>query len=209
MQKFNKSMAKKSFAHTWYIYPILVGISTVLWIWGFSAFHQPTKHQRLTMFFATEIKDSSFLTSIKNDHYEREKLREVDAFFALPDAVGYETKLQLYLTDSDILVLDEYTLDRYKLVAHQIFVPFDQETKDNYLYTSNTYYSYDSKDYGVLIKKKGEESYFSQYMTFDETKDYYLTLSITSTNLGKMLNKNNEYYDNALTFMHYLVEKTL
>lgn len=209
MQVFNKSMAKKSFVHTWYIYPILVAVASVLWIWGFNAFHQPTKHQRLTLFFATEIKDSSFLSSIKNDHYEREKLREVEAFFSLPDVAGYETKLQLYLTDSDLLVLDDKTLERYQLVAHQIFVPFDEETKNNYLYPENTYFTYDSKDYGVLIKKKGEESYFSTYMTFDETRDYYLTLSVSSTNLGKMLNKNNEYYDNALTFMHYLVEKAL
>ena len=209
MQVFNKSMAKKSLVHTWYIYPILVAISSILWIWGFSAFHQPTKHQRLTLFFATEIKDSSFLQSIKNDHYDREKLREVEAFFSLPDVPGYETKLQLYFTDSDFLVLDDKTLERYQLVAHQIFVPFDEETKNNYLFPENTYFSYDSKDYGVLIKKKGEESYFSSYMTFDETRDYYLALSVSSTNLGKMLNKNNEYYDNALTFMHYLVEKSL
>lgn len=209
MQVFNKSMAKKSLVHTWYIYPILVAVSSVLWIWGFNAFHQPTKHQRLTMFFATDIKDSSFLTEIKNEHYDREKLREVDAFFALPEAVGYDTKLQLYLTDSDILVLDEKTIEKYKLVANQIFVPFDEETKNSYLFPENTYFTYDSKDYGVLIKKKGEESYFSNYMTFDETCDYYLTLSVSSTNLGKMLNKNNEYYDNALTFMHYLVEKSL
>ena len=202
-------MAKKSLVHTWYIYPILVAISSILWIWGFSAFHQPTKHQRLTLFFATEIKDSSFLQSIKNDHYDREKLREVEAFFSLPDVPGYETKLQLYLTDSDFLVLDDKTLEKYQLVAHQIFVPFDEETKNNYLFPENTYFSYDSKDYGVLIKKKGEESYFSSYMTFDETRDYYLALSVSSTNLGKMLNKNNEYYDNALTFMHYLVEKSL
>ena len=209
MQLFNKSMAKKSLVHTWYIYPILVAISSLLWIWGFSAFHQPTKHQRLTLFFATDINNSSFLTDIQNEHYDKETLREVEGFYSLPDAPMYSTKLDLYLNDSDLLILDEKTMEKFQLVVGNLFVPFDAETKTNYLFAGNEYLTYDGKDYGVLFKRKGEVSYFSSYMTFDEEKDYYLTLSITSKNLGKMLDANNEHYDNALTFMHYLVEKTL
>ncbi len=211
MQLFNKVAAKKSLVHTWYIYPILVAISTILWVWGFGAFHQPSAHQKLTLFFATDIKNESFLKDIQTEHYEREKLREVSAYYSLPSAGStYYTMLNVYLSNSDILILDENTLDELKVALDKAFVPIDEKTKTNYLFYTNTYYhSDDDKDYGVLIKKKGEPSYFSTYMTFDEERDYYLTLSLSSKNLGQLLDENNKNFDNALTFMHYLVEKTL
>jgi len=211
MQLLNKAAIKKSFVHTWYIYPLLVALSTILWIWGFGAFHQPTKHQTLTLFFATDIKDSSFLTDIQTEHYETEKLREVNARSVLPNGTEYYTLLQIYLADSDMLILDDSTMTKFSQIADQYFVEMNSYIKDSYLFASNTYFTstFNEKDYGVLIKKKGEESFFSKYMTFDETKDYYLTLSVTSTNLGKVYSDANEYYDNALTYMHYLVEKSL
>ena len=42
MQLFNKESAKKTFAHTWYIYPLTIGLITLVWIWGFQTFHLPS-----------------------------------------------------------------------------------------------------------------------------------------------------------------------
>ena len=39
----------------------------------------------------------------------------------------------------------------------------------------------------------------------NEEKDYYITFSPASVNTGKMYNEDNAYYDNALTFMNYLL----
>ena len=210
MQLFNKVAAKKSLVHTWYIYPILVTISTLLWVWGFGAFHQPSAHQKLTLFFATDITNESFLKDIQSEHYSRETLREVSAYSSLPSmGSAYYQKLKLYISNSDILVLDENTLDELSVALDKAFVPFTNEVKTKYLFNGNSYYSVDDKDYGVLIKKKGEPSYYSSFMTFEEERDYYLTLSLSSSNLGKMLDESNEKFDNALTFMHYLIEKSL
>ena len=209
MQLLNKVAIKKSLAHTWYIYPISLALMSVLWVWGFYAFHQPSKHEKLTLFFATDIKDNSFLTDIQTEHYSKEKLREVNSKGMLPNGVEYLTVLQVYLADCDIFVLDDETMTRFSEIADHYFVEMNNYVKETYLFNSNEYYTSHEKDYGVLIKKKGETSFYSNYMTFDETKDYYLTLSITSTNLGRVISESNEYYDNALTYMHYLVEKSL
>ena len=42
-------------------------------------------------------------------------------------------------------------------------------------------------------------------MGFDEEQDYYLTLSVTSKNLGTLSEEGNENNDNALTMMNDLL----
>ena len=110
MQVFNGASAKKTLVHTWYIYPLLAGLITILWLWGFNAFHQPTKHQMLTLFFATEVRKQSFVDKIMKK-YNKEDLRQVDVFYSLPSAPGYNKKMQLYVSQSDLLILDEGTLN--------------------------------------------------------------------------------------------------
>ena len=46
---------------------------------------------------------------------------------------------------------------------------------------------------------------YDQYMTF-YNDDYYLVITKASTNTGKLYNEKNEYYDNALTIVNYLME---
>ena len=36
--------------------------------------------------------------------------------------------------------------------------------------------------------------------------DYVIALSVTSKNLGSAINEDNAPHDNALTFVHYLLE---
>lgn len=204
MQLFNKKAIKKTLYHTWYIYPITMCLSTLLLMWGFQAYHQPSAHQKLTLFFATDIKDESFVGKIL-EKYNREKLREISPYYSLPSSSGYYTKLKLYMTEGDVLVLDEKTLDEFKGYHSSLFTEFDNETKEKYVPAGSTYYTYEEKDYAVLLKKKGENHYLQSYMDFDEEKDYYITFSPASVNTGKMYNEDNAYYDNALTFMNYLL----
>jgi len=208
MQLINKESVKVTFTHTWYLYPLLIALSSLVWMWGFQAFHQPSAHQKLVMFFASEVKKNSFANKIMNDHYDRETLRQVDLFYGLPNSAGYRQKVNIYLNSSDILVLDEGTLSELNEREGTFFVSMNDYIKE-YVPTSVTYYSKDAKDYGIRVKEKNVTSPLSEYMTFDESKDYYLFLSVTSKNLGKYYDENNEKYDNALTYMRYLLTEYL
>ena len=206
MQLLNKTAIKNTFAHTWYLYPISIGIISAIWVWSFYAFHLPSAHQKIEIFFSTEVRSNAFLTSIMNKHYEKEKLREVSHNYSLPSGVAYYQKLQLALSSSDILVLDEGTLSGFANQYQDTFVEINDYIKINYLTSEHTYYNFDEKNYGILIKEKNAQSYLSNYMTFDETQDYYLVLNQASTNLGSVLDEGNADFDNALTFMDYLLE---
>ena len=209
MQLINKDAIKKTFAHTWYIYPISVILMTLVWMWGFQAYHQPTKLEKLTMFIAANVKRTSFANKIMNDNYPREKLREVNVFYSLPNAVGYRSKVNIYLNDSDFLILDETTISELAERSATFFAKMDDYVKTYIPSSTVTYFSRETIDYGIKIKNKNEESWLSTYMTFDENQDYYLFLSITSKNLGKLYNEKNEKNDNALTYMNHLLTECL
>lgn len=211
MQLFNKQGAKNTFAHTWYIYPLLIGLTTIVWIWGFQAFHQPSAHQQLLLFFATKINDSSFATSIQKTYYSRESLREVQAYHSLPSAVGYYRKLSTYLNGSDMLILDKKSVDDFKGYQDKFFVEMDDEFINKYSLANYEFYTYIDDDniehkFGIKLKNKSESHYLDDYMVFDEGYDYYVTLSTTSKNLGYLGGAFNEKYDNAITYMKYLLE---
>ena len=215
MQLFNKEASKKIFAHTWYIYPLLVGIITVVWVWGFQAFHQPTSHQTILMFFAAKVTDQSFATTIKTEHYSRENLREVEIHSCLPDnATSFGTMLKLYIQKADILVLDKKTLDDFKGYQDRFFLDIDDDLKNSdYKYSDYTdFYTYEDEqhktyNYGIKIRNKGATtSYLDKYMKFDEGYDYYACFGLGSTNLGYKGGEHNVKYDNALTYMKYLLD---
>lgn len=213
MQLFNKAAAKRIFTHTWYIYPLLAGIITIIWLWAFPAFHQPTKHETLTLFFATELKNEKYLNQIKK-HYSEEKLREVETHYHLPDdSRAYYQALETYAANSDLLILDDLTVKDFVNSDHrdELLYQITDEVKTNYITSEHDYYTYTDDQgstyaYGVKLKDKGVDHYLSTYMTFDEMRDYYIVLSTSSVNVGALRSKSNAAYDNALTFMNYLLE---
>ena len=211
MQLLNKQAAKNIFAHTWYIYPLLIGLITVIWIWGFQAFHLPGAYESLTLFFATSIKDESFATKLMKTYYAKEKLRQVDAYSCLPTNAGYYAKLQLYLSKSDFLVLDERTIDEFKNYQDRLFVELDDELLEKYSLENYDFYTFVDEEsishkYGIKIKDKAETTYLDQFMTFDTDYDYYVCLSTSSVNLGYKSEKGNDKHDNAITYMKHLLE---
>lgn len=211
MQLINKAAIKRIFTHTWYIYPILSGIIAVIWLWAFPTYHQPTKHETLTLFFSTELKNDKFLNGLMK-HYPQEKLREVEDHYAYPNgSSAYYTKLKTYLSNSDLLILDKPTLEDFVGYQDRFFHNITDEIKSEYITGEHEYYTYtDSEEntytYGVKLKSKEVEHYLSKYMTFDELSDYYVVISTSSVNVGTLRGKNNKAYDNALTFMNYLLE---
>ena len=206
MQKYNKASMIKIFAHTWYTYPVVAIFLTLIWMWGFQAFHQPSTHQQLTIFFATEIRNESFLKDIKSK-YDREDLREITPSYCLPDAAGFTTKLQLAVNNADLLILDEKTMFEFKDHEENFFIEMTSYVKETYLSAEDTYYNNEDKSYGVLLKSKETEHYLQRYMDFDESKNYYIAVSVASKNIGKVLDENNAHYDNALTIMKYLISE--
>ena len=204
MQLINKAAVKKTIAHTWYIYPILAGIITVLWLWGFAAYHQPSKHQMLTLFFSARVRKTNFVDKLMT-YYPREKLREVSVSGLLPTQQGYPAKLKTALSDSDLLILDKTTLND---LSHRDVVMYSitDDIKTNYLEGEHEYYTTTDESgtysYGVLLNK----DHLSNYLDFDEAEDYYICIAKSSLNCGSLRSKGNAKYDNALTFMNYLLE---
>ena len=120
--------------------------------------------------------------------------------------MGFTTQLQVAINTADVIILDETTLNGFKDHYQNYFVEIDDYAK-SYLTSEDTYYHDNSKDYGVLLKSKNTEHWLNQYMVFEEDKDYYITLSVASKNLGKITSEENAYYDNALSVMKFLIRE--
>ena len=205
MKIFNKQLAKQTLAHTWYLYPISAALLTLIWLWGFQAFHQPTAHQKLNIFFATEVRSEVFLKNILNK-YDKEELREITPSYSLPTGVGFANKLQIAINTADLLILDDQAMFNFNGHQENFFVEMTPYIK-GYLNEGSEYYTNGEKDWGVLLKHKDASHYLQQYMDFDETKDYYIAIGLASKNVGKALDEKNEHYDNALTIMKYLISE--
>ena len=211
MQLLNKQAIKNAIAHTWYLYPISITLITLLWIWGFSAFHMPSAHQTISIFIEAEVKNDSLFHDIMNKKYDKEKLRELTISYSSKDRSGYLDKLRIALSTSDIMIFDEDTMGGFINQYEDYLVCFDDYIVDNYLDSPQQYYKFSDEEYGygILIKEKGVENYLNTYITFDESLDYYLVLSKSSSNLGARYEVGNAYYDNALTYMGYLLKGEL
>ena len=209
MQRFNKTTCKHAFTHTWYLYPISVFIVSLVWLWGFRTYHQPTAHQKLTIFVAAKVNDQSCFKKIAKDHYKREDLREVKVPSSLPSAASYYEKLKVYLFTSDILILDYETINNMKTHLAETFVSLDNPVISAYFSGGETYYTYDTTNYAVRMKEKDTAHYLDTYMTFASDQDYYLLLGGSSKNLGSAIHEKNATHTNALTYMKYLLEGDL
>ena len=203
MQIFNKEASKRILVHTWYIYPLVTILVSVLLVFAFQAYHQPSAHQMLTLFLATEVFDTKFVDDISSN-YKKEDLRKVTAHYALSSATGFANKLQLYMNVSDLLILDEVTLNKMEGHYDGFFFEIKSEIKEQYFKSDALTYTNSDKDYGILIKEKNKDSNLSKYMLFDETVNYYLLLSVGSKNMGVLSGEENKNYTNGLTFASYL-----
>ena len=171
---------------------------------GISSLSSTKQSSKIKYLLCYRSKNESFLKDILKS-YDREELREITPSYALPTAAGFTTKLQLAINTADLLILDEKTMFEFNDHQENFFVEMDSYIKETYLSSEDTYYDYQDKSYGVLLKNKESEHYLQNYMEFDETKNYYIALSVASKNLGKVLDENNAHYDNALTIMKYLI----
>lgn len=216
MQRLNKIEAKRKFVYTWYLYPLVLCSSFLLWNWGFKAYHQPTAHEKIVMFVGADVKDVSFTKPIIEAHKDK-GMRDMEVASCGLSRSVYAQKLNLYLSVADLLILPESTLtdltsrdEGSAAFMKDYFRPFTAEVKD-YLSTSSSYYSFeDTKagetiDYGVRIQEKNGTSFLSDYVSFLPEENYYMLISTTSANTGSLFDKGNEGYTNALTTMQYIV----
>ena len=147
-----------------------------------------------------------FIKNIQKE-YDREKLREINLSYGLPNSLGYTSKLQVAINTADILVLDETTLQGFNGHDDNYFKEISSEVKTTYLSEDTAFYSYQNKAYGVLLRQENSSHWLSNYMDFAELQNYYIVLSVTSKNLGALTSQDNAYYDNALTFINHLLKE--
>ena len=201
MQTINKSLLKNKFTYTWFIYPVAGIILTLIWLWSFPTFHQPSAHQKINVFFATDVRSEEFTDQIL-EKYDREQLREISPSYAFPGSALYSQKLSIAIGNADVLVLTKTQFEAYKKTDYSLFfAKVTSYIQEKCQITENQVYD----EYGITLKVNGESHYLEQYMTFAED-DYILAFSIASTNLGSAIHEENAPYDNALTFAHYLIE---
>lgn len=203
MQRFNAEASKKTLIHTWYVYPIVVAFVTLLWIWAFYAFHQPSTHQILTVFVSAEVNNPNFNKEILK-HYEREDLREVNIYNSVSNSQGFYAKMNLYIQKGDILILSEQLVNEFSGNLNIPFVEFTEEIKTKYCNGDYQYYEENDKAYGIKLKSKGEACWLDSYVKFEDT-NYYLLLTQSSKNLGAIYDEKNEHYDNAFTSIKYFM----
>ena len=200
MQKLNKSIVKNTFTYTWFIYPMSAILLALIWLWSFPTFHMPSAHQKIDVFFATDITSEEFADKIL-EKYDRENLREINPTWALPNSALYAQKLQIALSNSDILVLPKTVFQRYSVDYSLFFVEVTSYVQEQCQIDSSLVVD----NYGITLKSKGVEHYLEQYMTFVDD-DYVIAFSTSSKNVGAAMKEDNAPYNNALTFVHYLIE---
>lgn len=200
MQTINKSLIKNTFTYTWFIYPVSAVILTLIWLWSFPTFHMPSAHQKIDAFFATDITNNNFVDNILKK-YDRENLRQINPSYALPGSALYAQKLQIAIGHSDILVLTKTQFNQYKIDYSLFFVPVTSYIQEKCQINESQVFD----GYGITLKSKGEKHYLESYMNFADD-DYVIALSVTSKNMGSAINEDNAPHDNALTFVHYLLE---
>ena len=191
---------KNTLTYTWFIYPLSAIILTLIWFWSFPTFHMPSAHQKINAFFATEITSEAFADKIL-EKYDRENLREINVTYAYPGTPLYAQKLQIALSDSDVLVLPKTLFQKYSVDYSLFFVETTSYIQDKCQVENSKVID----NYGIILKNKEENHYLEQYMTFQED-DYVIAFSTSSKNLGAAVKEDNAPYDNALTFVHYLIE---
>ena len=200
MQSLNKSAVKGTLYHTWFIYPVAAALLSIIWLWSFPAFHQPTPQQKIDIFFSSNVHSDAFTKPIL-EKYDRENLREITVNYASPENVLYYQKLEVAMNNSDIMVLTKTTFEAYSKHYVNYFVPIGSYVQEKIGIDESRI-----KDgYGVLLKNKDENHYLENYISF-ANEDYYLVFMISSQNLGSALDENNGAHDNALTFTRYLLE---
>ena len=200
MQTINKSLVKNTFTYTWFIYPVSAVLLTLIWLWSFPTFHMPSAHQKIDAFFATDITNNTFADNILKK-YDRENLRQINPSYALPGSALYAQKLQIAIGHSDILVLTKTQFSQYKIDYSLFFVPVTSYIQEKCQINESQVFD----GYGITLKNKGENHYLESYMNFADD-DYVIALSVTSKNMGSAINEDNASHDNALTFVHYLLE---
>ena len=200
MQTINKSLIKNTFTYTWFIYPVSAVLLTLIWLWSFPTFHMPSAHQKIDAFFATDITNNTFVDNILKK-YDRENLRQINPSYALPGSALYAQKLQIAIGHSDILVLTKTQFNQYKIDYSLFFVQVTSYIQEKCQINESQVFD----GYGITLKNKGENHYLESYMNFADD-DYVIALSVTSKNMGSAINEDNAQYDNALTFVHYLLE---
>lgn len=200
MQRINKSLVKNTLAYTWFVYPVSAVLLTLIWLWSFPTFHQPSAHERINVFFATDITNDKFTKPIL-EKYTKEQLRQINPSYAYPGTAAYLQKCRIALNVTDMLVLTKSAVQTYKNSYEDYFVPITSYIQEKIGVEESEILD----GYGVPFKKQGEPHYLDKYMTFMDT-DYYLVFSVTSKNLGAAIKEDNAPYDNALTFAKYLLE---
>ena len=200
MQTINKSLIKNTFTYTWFIYPVSAVLLTLIWLWSFPTFHMPSDHQKIDAFFATDITNNTFADNILKK-YDRENLRQINPSYALPGSALYAQKLQIAIGHSDVLVLTKTQFSQYKIDYSLFFAPVTSYIQEKCQINESQVFD----EYGITLKNKGENHYLESYMNFADD-DYVIALSVTSKNLGSAINEDNSPHDNALTFVHYLLE---
>ncbi|MBQ7995637.1 MAG: hypothetical protein IJ247_05455 [Bacilli bacterium] len=202
MKIIDRQSVKNTFSHTWYIYPVAAAVISLLWVWGYQAIHLPSDHQIINIFFSTNINDDSFKKTIETN-FSKEDLRELNTYSCWPQVKDYYTVLNMRLANSDLLVLPERIMKEFGNDLDKIVVEINDSIIEKYLSESPSFFTVESKNYGLEIKEKGEACWLDEYMTFDDDS-YYVALSRSSKNLGDVLDENNAKFDNALKVLGIL-----
>lgn len=100
MERFKASLRTE-----WFKYLIVAVLSVVVWVFAFGMYHAPQAYEKISVFFAGNVKDYSF-EKVAADAFE--ELRKVELSSADPNANTFAHKYELVaFNGSDIVILPE------------------------------------------------------------------------------------------------------
>ncbi|MFA7020781.1 MAG: hypothetical protein WC215_04435 [Bacilli bacterium] len=203
MKIFSKKAFKKGLHYDWLYYVLASFIAIGLWSWAFGVLHRPQAFERLDLFVASEIKNAGF-NDILETEFENDGLKLVESNQALPNDNAFQSKLQVVgYNSSDLLILPESIFEN--VLFEEALLPVDGDIKESYLEGTESFYSYQDVDYGILLRGGSKTSWLDNYINFDVNDNYYLFISGSSQNISDLGNYETAEYDLALEVLSYLV----
>lgn len=194
----------RAFSYEWPLYLILPLIGGLTISYLMTLRHAPAPYEKLNVFVSSSSIESEKLCSRMEEEFKGDGLKSMSTTQANPSDALFAQKLSVVgYEGADLFILNESALKNLK--PSDSMLPFSDSFKaQEVTLTAPTYYVYDGTAYGVLLKKKGADSFLSSYIGFLD-EDYYLTVNVKSKNIGTFGLYDNAQYDLGLKAFRYFL----
>lgn len=200
MKIISSKSIKHTIQYTWWLYLLVPVLATFLFYWSFNIYHRPTAYEKVSIFVAAEVTDTSFTEDLLKK-VDSDSLKEIGVASCDVNAARYEEKLSVVgLNNCDLLILPTSTFELIKNEPlSNYFLPLDSDLQN---YAVGDYYEKDSTKFGYKVTNSWLNP---TYASFEKDTDYYLVFNTISKNIGEYREKGDTN-ENALKVAKAILE---